>query len=245
MDQSTQRRGQPCWHKKVGLTAVNDSLLLQSVVYQLLHRHFAQAPFYTKLTDLFRSVTFRTEIGQLLDLTTFVAGSADPLRHFTHERYIELVKNKTAYYSFVLPVHSTLILMGLDAPKALAEMEHCFLSLGIFFQIQDDYLDFYGDPAKTGKIGTDIEEGKCTWLALRFLERASAEQRTCFEQSLGRPDRRQAIDSLYREMNLDEVFDDYQDNYRRDFAEIVAGLKSSAIKSIAEFFSALILGRQA
>ena len=48
-------------------------------------------------------------------------------------------------------------------------------------QIQDDYLDAFGDPEVIGKIGTDVEDNKCSWLVVQALERASPEQRAVIE----------------------------------------------------------------
>jgi len=47
--------------------------------------------------------------------------------------------------------------------------------------MQDDYFDCFGDPAVTGKVGTDIEENKCTWLIVQALARANDEQRAVLE----------------------------------------------------------------
>jgi len=58
MDESLTRRGQPCWYRRddVGLTAINDSLMLEACVYSLLHLHFSEKPYYADLVNEFHVV---------------------------------------------------------------------------------------------------------------------------------------------------------------------------------------------
>jgi len=58
------------------------------------------------------------------------------------------------------------------------------LEMGHLFQVQDDYLACFGDSDVIGKDNTDIEEGKCTWLVVVALQRATPEQRKILEVSI-------------------------------------------------------------
>ena len=50
---------------------------------------------------------------------------------------------------------------------------------------QDDYLDCFGDPEITGKVGTDIEDNKCSWLVIQALRDATPEQMQALQVSQG------------------------------------------------------------
>ena len=167
MDGSVTRRGAPCWYKmpEVGMVAINDAFLLESCIYRFLKKHFGKEPYYVDLLDLMHEVTYQTELGQLLDLITAPEDNVD-LARFSMTKYRYIVEFKTAYYSFYLPVALALLMAGhkADAPS-FATARRILLVMGEYFQIQDDYLDCFGDPAVIGKIGTDIKDNK--WYAHR------------------------------------------------------------------------------
>ena len=71
-------------------------------------------------------------------------------------RHHFIVLYKTAFYSFYLPVALAMHMAHITAPGAFAEASSILLPLGVYFQVQDDYLDCYGDPKVIGKVGTDI-----------------------------------------------------------------------------------------
>lgn len=66
-------------------------------------------------------------------------------------------------------------------PEVYRQAKTILLEMGHFFQVQDDYLDCYGDPEVVGKNQNDIKEGKCSWLAVVALQRVTPTQRKMFE----------------------------------------------------------------
>jgi farnesyl diphosphate synthase len=103
------------------------------------------------------------------------------LSKYTIETYMRIVTYKTAFYTFYLPAAAAMHLSGLTDARAFALARDICVRLGQFFQIQDDYLDCYGDPAVIGKVGTDIEDNKCSWLVVQALARCTDAQRKVFE----------------------------------------------------------------
>uniref|UniRef100_A0A8C5TJX5 Farnesyl pyrophosphate synthase n=1 Tax=Malurus cyaneus samueli TaxID=2593467 RepID=A0A8C5TJX5_9PASS len=182
MDASLTRRGQTCWYKKegIGLDAINDAFLLESSVYRLLRHYCGKQPYYLNLLELFLQTGYQTELGQTLDLITAPISQVD-LSRFSEQRYKAIVKYKTAFYSFYLPVAAAMYMAGIDGQEEHENAKAILLEMGEFFQIQDDFLDCYGDPALTGKVGTDIQDNKCSWLVVECLRRVTPEQRRILE----------------------------------------------------------------
>ena len=196
MDNSTTRRGQPCWYRVKGLIACNDYLLLEGVIYRVLRKRFrgTRKAMYHALTDLFLGVTWKTVLGQLVD--TLTALQIKSIDEFTVDRVSLIAKYKTAFYSFYLPVRASMVLSGVGwnmddehdeggrvtsasgtAEKPLVAMvESVLVHMGIYFQAQDDYLDVFATEEVLGKRGTDISDMKCSWVAAKAVTESSASE---------------------------------------------------------------------
>ncbi|WP_084524221.1 polyprenyl synthetase family protein [Nocardia inohanensis] len=110
----------------------------------------------------------RTEVlgGQLLDIYGEVSGDETVAAALRINRY------KTAAYTIERPLHMGAALAGADADLIAAYREFG-TDIGIAFQLRDDLLGVFGDPAITGKpSGDDLREGKRTVLIAEALHRA-------------------------------------------------------------------------
>lgn len=129
----------------------------------------------------------RTELlgGQYLDVLSQVAPQADPAAMV--ERALRVIRFKSAKYSVEHP-----LLIGATAagagPDLLAAYSAFGLALGEAFQLRDDVLGVFGDPAATGKpAGDDLREGKRTVLIGRALENSTPQQSATVHRLLGDP----------------------------------------------------------
>ncbi|KAF1809639.1 ERG20 farnesyl diphosphate synthase [Eremomyces bilateralis CBS 781.70] len=214
MDSSKTRRGSPCWYlmPTVGMIAINDAFMLEGTIYMLLKKHFRQEKCYTDLLELFHEVTFQTELGQQCDLLTAPEDHVD-LDNFSLDKYFFIVRYKTAFYSFYLPVALALHYCGVATEKNLQQANDILIPMGEYFQVQDDYLDAFADPEVLGKIGTDIQDNKCSWLVNQALKRATPEQRQVLDQNYGRKDavKEKAVRKIYADLKLEAVYHAYEE----------------------------------
>lgn len=213
---------------EVGLIAINDAFMLEAAIYQLLKRHFRHLPCYIDLVELFHEVSFKTEVGQQSDLLIAPPDKVD-LSAFSLERYNFMVKYKTAFYSFYLPVALALHLTGLASDKNLKEAEKILLPLGEYFQVQDDYLDNFGAPEVIGKIGTDIQDNKGSWLINQAILRASFEQRTVLDENYGQKSKacEARVKTVFADLKLDEVYEKYEDEQVAKLKEMIGKVDES------------------
>jgi geranylgeranyl diphosphate synthase type I len=126
----------------------------------------------------------RTEVmaGQYLDLLEQAGaggGVAGALR---------VMRYKTAKYTIERPLHLGAALAGPDNAALARGYSGYGLPLGVAFQLRDDVLGVFGDPAETGKpAGDDIREGKQTVLVAVAREKATAAQVRMLDRLLGDP----------------------------------------------------------
>lgn len=226
MDSSVTRRGEPCWYRRpgVGMIAINDAFMLESSIYLILKKHFRSHPAYIDLVELFHEVTFQTELGQLCDLITAPEDHVD-LGNFSMDKYTFIIIYKTAYYSFYLPVALALHYLQLASSSNLKQAHDILIPLGQYFQVQDDFLDAFGDPSTIGKIGTDIKDNKCSWVINQALLRATPEQRKLLEDNYGQKDdiKEAKVKALFHDLQLEQVYQEFEE---KQVAEIRGMIKA-------------------
>ncbi len=125
----------------------------------------------------------RSEVvaGQFLDISVQARAVADVDAAMTVLRY------KSAKYSVERPLHVGAALAGADT-RGLEDLSAFGLPLGEAFQLRDDLLGVFGDPAVTGKpAGDDLVEGKRTVLVALALDAAPRADAERLDRALGRP----------------------------------------------------------
>lgn len=168
MDDAPLRRGKKTVHEKwdvnTGILS-GDAMLIYA--YQLLG-YYDEAQFKT-LVELFNDTAIKVCEGQQYDI------DFETRDDVTVEEYMKMISYKTAVLIAAALKMGAIIA---KAPEASREALYNFgMNLGIAFQLQDDYLDAFGDADRFGKqVGGDIIENKKTYLYLKSRELGSAVQ---------------------------------------------------------------------
>lgn len=169
MDNADVRRGNPTVHKKWD---ANTAILSGDSMLVLAYQRMAECPVekLKPVLDLFTETALEIGEGQQYDMEF-------ETRNDVHEdEYIEMIRLKT---SVLLACALKMGAILADASEADAENLYKFgEQIGLAFQLQDDYLDVYGDPAVFGKaIGGDIMCNKKTYMLINAFNKATEEKR--------------------------------------------------------------------
>lgn len=202
MDNADLRRGHQTVHKKWD---ANTAILSGDSMLVLAYQRMAQCD-QAKLKpvlDLFSKTALEIGEGQQYDM------DFEHRNDVTEDEYIEMIRLKT---SVLLACSMKIGAILADAPAEDADNLYRFgEQVGLAFQLQDDYLDVYGDPSVFGKaIGGDIVSNKKTYMLINAMNRADSEQRRRLSEWIGAKDfdaveKIAAVRAIYDEIGIDRL----------------------------------------
>ncbi len=197
MDRAPLRRGMPTVHTKYGeptALLAGDVMLISA--YEKLN-HIGNE-YLHRILNLFNSTAKKVCEGQQIDM------EFEKMGHVNFDEYVKMIGLKTSVL-LAASLQMGAILGGAGA----GNQNHLYefgKNLGIAFQVQDDYLDAFGNPEKFGKKqGGDIMANKKTFLWLQAMETASLQQKNKLTELLSREDESkiEEVLNIYKSCNID------------------------------------------
>lgn len=223
MDRAPLRRGKPTVHDKYGSsTAILTGDVMMVVAYEYIGK--IASPHIRRILHLFNQTAAQVCEGQQLDM------DFETREQVTMEEYLHMIGLKTSVLlAASLQLGSILGGAGLGNQDKIYQFGK---NLGLAFQIQDDYLDCYGDADKFGKkVGGDIVANKKTFLLIKTLEVATAAQRRRMKElETAAPDEKIAgMLQLFHDCGVDAWVRELKDKYRQ---AAVQSLEDIAVLSV-------------
>ena len=177
MDKADMRRGHETVHRRWD---ANKAILSGDSMLVLAYERVAQVPAekLRDVLDLFTVTALEIGEGQEYDM------SFETRNDVTEDEYIEMIRLKT---SVLLACALKMGAILADAPQEdVDRLYRAGEQLGLAFQLQDDLLDVYGDPAVFGKaIGGDIASNKKTYMLINAYNLANEKQRAELKRWIG------------------------------------------------------------
>ena len=207
MDKAPLRRGMQTVHAKYGdATALLAGDVMFAQAYDYLTR--IDLSYVQKIVKLFNQTSKEVCEGQQIDM------DFEQMQNVGMEQYIQMITLKTSVL-----LAASLQLGAILGGAGEGNQQHIYSfgkNLGIAFQIQDDYLDAFGDPEKFGKqIGGDILSNKKTFLLLHAIEVASANQKKEIDTliSTNPTDKVEKMLTIYKDCKVDEWAKELKEKY--------------------------------
>lgn len=198
MDKAPLRRGLETVHIKYGEpTALLAGDVMLVVAYDYLNK--VKSPHYHRLVSLFNTTAKEVCEGQQLDM------DFEKQDTVSLDAYLHMIELKTSVL-----LAASLKLGAILGGAGEGNLHHIYefgKNLGIAFQVQDDYLDCFGDPSKFGKqVGGDILSNKKTFLLIRALETAQGKDQQDLQALLqsNPPDKVQQVLNIYKNTGVDQ-----------------------------------------
>lgn len=223
MDRAPLRRGRPTVHKSFGeSTALLAGDVMLIAAYESLNK--LSAGCLQSILNIFNSTARKVCEGQQLDM------EFEKQEVVNFEDYVNMISLKTSVLlAGSLQIGAILGGAGTGNQKQLYEFGK---NLGIAFQVQDDYLDAFGNPEKFGKKpGGDIMANKKTFLWLKALESGTTQQKNKLNELIFRKDssKVEEVLEIYRSCNIDDWAKDLKQKY---YSVAVDHLEEVAVRSV-------------
>ena len=202
MDQASMRRNQPTVHKRWNTnTAIlsGDAMFIKAYEYML---HY-QGANLREVLDVFNQTALKVCEGQQYDM------NFETLDEVSEDEYLKMIGLKTAAL-----IAGSLQIGGFIGGSGSKHAGHLYdfgWNLGVAFQLQDDYLDSFGDPEVFGKnIGGDILADKKTFLLIKALENGDSKQKLKLSRLVGNRDidpheKIRSVREIYRDIGVGDL----------------------------------------
>ena len=240
MDSAPIRRGKETVHKKWDVnTGILSGDAMMIVAYQCFENY--EPIVFKKLLKLFSKTALEVCEGQQLDI------DFETRDDVTIEAYLQMITYKTSVL-VAAAMKMGAIIAEVDAIEG--ELIYDFgLNIGIAFQLQDDYLDTFGDEAQFGKqIGGDISENKKTFLYLKAMEvcemKDKEKLRTLYKSTANNAHKINEVTQIFKKNNISEITILEIESYTNKAFEILDKLSiSDEKKAILKNFGSSLMKR--
>lgn len=237
IDNATLRRGEKTihnkWNNNIGILSGDLLMIIANKIFSDLPLRIMQ-----KVLNRFNEIAIKVCEGQQYDM------NYENEKSITEKQYINMIRLKTA----------TLIGFSLELGGILSKMKDLDIKnlykfgefIGIGFQLQDDYLDVFGDRKFGKKIGGDILLNKKTYLLIKLLKSTNEKEKIIINNWINNsnnPTKKiEAITSLMKDKNIDSITESVINDYFNkafDYLKKI-DIKNSQKNELIEFSKKLI-----